>query len=146
MITLNTHVRIERPIDQVFSYVSDPGNLPHWNSAVQTVDRTSADGRGEVGLTYSMTRALPTGNVANDLEVVAHERPREFAIRTTSGPTPFVYRFRFTPQNGATIVGLQAAVQLGRAADLFASLARRAVRQGVGENLATLKTTLEETR
>jgi uncharacterized protein YndB with AHSA1/START domain len=146
MITFETNVRIERPIDQVFSYVSDPGNLPHWNSAVQTVGRTSADGSGELGSTYSMTRALPTGNAANDLEVIAHEHPREFAIRTTSGPTPFVYRFRFTPQNDATIVGLEAALQLGRAANSFASLARRAVRQGVDENLATLKTTLEETR
>ncbi len=49
-------------------------------------------------------------------------------------------------QNGATIVDLEAALQLGGAADLFASLARRAVRQRVDENLTTLKTMLEAAR
>lgn len=135
MITFETAIRIEQPIDEVFAYVSDVGNLPGWNSAVESLRRTS-------GTTFAMQRTLPTGTVANDLEVVEHERPRSFAIRTTSGPTPFHYRFRFVPQDGATIVDLEAEVQLGRA-DLLASLARHAVRRGVDENLQTLRRTLE---
>jgi hypothetical protein len=39
-----------------------------------------------------MERALPTGRAVNELEVVASEPPRKFAVRTTARPTPFHYR------------------------------------------------------
>jgi uncharacterized protein YndB with AHSA1/START domain len=35
VIAFETSMRIGRPIEQVFSYVADPLNFPHWNSAVQ---------------------------------------------------------------------------------------------------------------
>jgi uncharacterized membrane protein len=98
MIELETAVRIERPLGEVFSYVSDVANLPRWNSAVQSA-RSTSGGTG-AGSTFSMRRTLPEGGVENDLEVVEHEPSRAFAIRTTSGPTPFVYRLRFSRQDG----------------------------------------------
>jgi uncharacterized protein YndB with AHSA1/START domain len=42
VITLETSVRIKRPIEEVFSYVSDPLNFQRWNSAVEAVRKTSA--------------------------------------------------------------------------------------------------------
>jgi hypothetical protein len=74
---------------------------------------------------------------------VARERPREFAIRTTSGPTPFVYRYRFSSENGATAVVLDGTVELEGAARFLAPVASRAVRKGVEDNFATLKKILE---
>ena len=53
-------VRIQRPVEEVFAYVSDPENFPHWNSAVRTVRPTSAS-RDAVGSTYTITRDLPIG-------------------------------------------------------------------------------------
>jgi uncharacterized protein YndB with AHSA1/START domain len=41
MIEIDTHVRIERPIEDVFDYVSDPRNFPRWNSAVRSVIQTA---------------------------------------------------------------------------------------------------------
>jgi hypothetical protein len=146
MIEFDTDIRIDRPIEDVFSYVSEVGNLPSWNSAVTAVHRTRASATGEVGATYALERTLPTGPAHNDLEVVDHRRPTAFAIRTTSGPTPFVYRLHFASEGGATVVRLEAEVRLGGAADLLGPLARRAVRGGVDENLATLKRILETRR
>jgi uncharacterized protein YndB with AHSA1/START domain len=40
VITLETDVRIARPLEEVFAYVSEPLNFPDWNSAVQTVRNT----------------------------------------------------------------------------------------------------------
>jgi uncharacterized protein YndB with AHSA1/START domain len=82
VIAFKTSTRINRPIEDVFTYVSDPLNFPSWNSAVETVQKTS---RGENGVasTYSMERDLPSGRVANELEIVVSERPGEFAIRAT---------------------------------------------------------------
>ena len=142
VISFETSVRIDRPIETVFDYVSDPAGFPRWNSAVQAVRPTSAV-TGDVGSTYSMERDLPSGRAENGLEIVARERPREFAIRTTSGPTPFVYRYRFSPDDGATIVRLDAEVDLAGAAALVPPLARLAVKRGVDDNFAALKAILE---
>ena len=145
MIALETNVRIDRPVAEVFAYVSDPLNFPRWNSAVRTVRKTSA-GRNEVASTYSMERELPSGRAVNELEVVASEPPREFAIRTTAGPTPFLYRYRFFPERGETVVKLEAQVELPGAAAFLPQLARRLVKKGVNDNLATLKQILEAAR
>lgn len=142
MIRFQTSVRIERPIDEVFAYVSEPENFPRWNSAVRTVRKTSS-GEHPVGATYSMTRQLPSGQAENDLEITAYERPREFAIRTLSGPTPFAYRYAFSPSDEGTLVELDAEVELPGAVALVEPLARRAVKRGVDDNFASLKDTLE---
>jgi uncharacterized protein YndB with AHSA1/START domain len=85
VIAFETTVRIDREVEDVFSYVSDPLEFPRWNSAVRAVRRTSTS-------TYKIEWELPTGRAINELEVVTREPPSEFAIRTTAGPTPFLYR------------------------------------------------------
>jgi hypothetical protein len=90
-----------------------------------------------------MDRELPTGRAINQLEVVANEAPREFAIRATAGPTPFLYRYSFSSENDETVIELDADVELPGAAAVLPQLARRAVKNGVDDNLATLKRILE---
>jgi uncharacterized protein YndB with AHSA1/START domain len=143
MIAFHTTVAIGRPLEEVFGYLSDPTNFPAWNSAVQAV-RPTFQGKGRAGSTYAMERQLPTGRATNQLEIVTHEQPREFAIRTTAGPTPFLYRYRFAAENRETVVRLDAQVELPRIAAFVPGLAQRAVKKGVDENLATLKRILEE--
>jgi hypothetical protein len=75
VIAFETDVRINSRIEEVFAYVSDPLNLPRWNSAVQAVRKTSA-GRNGVASTYSMERELPNGRAINELEVVARTAAR----------------------------------------------------------------------
>jgi uncharacterized protein YndB with AHSA1/START domain len=139
MITFETEVRIERPVGDVFAYVSDPVNFPYWNSAVAAVRES------EPGSTYVMERRLPTGPAVNELRIVVCERPREFAMRTMSGPTPFFYVYRFSAESGETVVRLNAKVELEGVTALLPQLARWAVKRGVDDNLATLKEILEGT-
>ena len=72
MISFETSVRIGRPNEEVFAFVSNPLLFPRWNSAVAAVHGNSAQ-PGRVGSTYSMQRELPTGRVENGLEVFACE-------------------------------------------------------------------------
>ena len=141
-MNFETHVRIRRPIEDVFAYLSDPANFPDWNSAVHAV-RTTSETPKDAGSTYSMERELPNGRAENELEIVALDSPREFTIRTTSGPTPFRYRYQLSSENGETIVSLDAEVELEGAAAFAAPLARRAVKRGVDDNFAGLKRILE---
>jgi len=145
MIVFQTSVGIKRPAEEVFAYVSDPRNLPAWNSAVQAVRLTSPATDG-IGSTFSMKRKLPSGPATNQLEVIASTPPREFTIRTTAGPTPFLYRYQFAAHNGETVLQLDAQIELDGVATRLPQLARRAVKKGVDDNLATLKAILEERR
>ena len=127
----------------MFDYVSDPKTFPRWHSAVKLVRETSA-GEDGLGGTYLMERDLPGGRAENELEVLERKRPAEFTIRTTSGPTPFLYRYRFTDEGGATLIELAAEVELGGVAGALGPLASRAVKRGVDSNFADLKRILEE--
>jgi hypothetical protein len=82
----------------------------------------------------------PSGDA---LEVFAREHPSEFGICTTSGPTPFSYRYRFTSDGADTVVHLDATVELPRVAAVLGPLAARGVKRGVDGNHAALKRTLE---
>ena len=53
MIAFETDVRINRPIEDVFAYVSDPLNFPRWNSAVRGVREISAGQNGGTS-TYAL--------------------------------------------------------------------------------------------
>lgn len=142
-VGFETDVRINRPIEEVFAYVSDPLNLPRWNSAVQAVHNTSGGEKGKVASTYSMERTLPTGRAVNELEVVEREPPRAFAIRTTRGPTPFLYRYRFSAEEGETVLKLEAEVELPGASALVPAIGRRLIKSGVDDNFTALKQILE---
>ena len=135
MIDIQTRIRIARPRADVFALLSDPLRFPLWNSAVTAVDGS--------GTRYVMHRSLPTGPAENGLEVVEREAPTRFAIRTTSGPTPFVYRYSVTEAGDATVVALDASVELDGAFGLLGPLAGRAVKRGIDANLASLRAALE---
>lgn len=143
MITVRTRVRIKVPADVVFDFVADPRNFPLWNSAVVEVRQIGPGGPDGVGTTYAMARKLPGGSAENTLQVIARERPTEFAVRTTSGPTPFVYRLRLGPTGDSTVVEMEAEVGLGPVADILGPIAGLAVRRGVDANLDALKILLE---
>ena len=145
MIVFQTRVGIERPIEEVFAYVSDPGNFPvlERGRPGRTPDVRGSEQRR---LDLRDQRQLPSGAATNQLEIVASKRPREFVIRASAGPTPFLYRYRFAADNDETVLQLDAEVELPGAAALLPQLGRRAVKKGVEDNFATMKQILETAR
>jgi uncharacterized protein YndB with AHSA1/START domain len=135
-------VTIERPIEEVFEYVSDPCNFPSWNSAVQSV-RGTAPGNQAAAATYLMERDLPGGRAKNELVIDVWKHPSEFTLRTTSGPTPFTYRYLFSEEVSGTQIELDAEVELPGVAGALGPIASLAVKRGVNSNFAELKRILE---
>lgn len=138
VIRVTTSVTIDRPISDVFAYVSEPRNLPAWNSAVEDVRPLSLGSPG-VGSVYAMQRQLPGGRATNQLEIVIRHPSSEFAMRTTSGPTPFLYRYRFVADDTSTVVEFGGDVDLPSVGGIAAQFVRR----GIDHNLAALKRILE---
>ncbi len=142
MVRFTADVIIARPVETVFSFVARAENGSMWNSAVREVRKTS-EGPVGVGTEYRMSRQLPQGSVENTLQVVEYEPNERYAIRVTSGPTPFLYRYTFEPQGDRTRMSLSAEGSLGGAADLLSPIASITVKRGVQANFQTLKAALE---
>ena len=143
MIAVKATIRIEGAIDDVFAYVADPDRFPDWNSAVTNVQPTSATTDNPP--TFVMTRHLPTGMATNEFQVVAFEPPTRFGIETTSGPTPFRHEYRFSEEDHATTIELDAQADIGLA-PILGPFARRGLESGIRANLETLKNILEAAR
>lgn len=142
MTRFHTTVAIARSRDTVFAYVADARHFPAWNSAVKSVVPLN-DATPAAGGRYVMHRELPTGAAANELVIVTLRPPEELAIRTTSGPTPFHYRYEFATTGAGTLLSLYAEVRVAGAASLLGPLAAQAIKRGVDANLATLRYILE---
>ena len=80
-------IEIERPVDDVFAYLTDVSNLPEWQSGVE---EAHVEG-GELGAGGRVVerRRLLGRTMKHELEVTAYEPPRVFALRASGGPVAF---------------------------------------------------------
>ena len=150
MIKFDLTIMIEKPVEEVFRFVAEGENGSLWNSAVKKVRKIS-DRPVNAGARYSMVRDLPGGSVENTYEVVEYEENKTLSIKIISGPTPFLYRYRFAPSGTGTRLQMNAEVDKEGLVDILGTKARIApefvlagfMKEGVIENLRTLKKLLE---
>jgi len=150
MITFRVSLVIEKPVEEVFGFVAQGENSSKWNSAVKSVRRIS-EGPVNIGARYSMIRHLLGGMVENTYEVVEYEENRTLAIKIISGPSPFLYRYRFMPSKNGTQLSLEAEAKKESLIEVLGIKARIApefvlagfIKRGVQENFKTLKMLLE---
>ena len=136
---------IERPVEEVFSFLADFENVPRWNYAIVATRKTSPGPVG-VGTTYSQTRSVPRRS-QEGFEVTVFEPVHRLAIRGRIGPFEATMRYLLQPGDGGTQLTNQ--VELEPASGplrLVAPVAVPRVRTAVAANLETLKRILEGSR
>jgi uncharacterized protein YndB with AHSA1/START domain len=85
MIKAEQTVVIDRPIEEVFAYVTDQTKTPNWQAGLIEVQRTTAGPIG-VGTRHTLVRKFMGRRMEADNEYVAYEPHRLVTFRTTSGP------------------------------------------------------------
>lgn len=81
-------IEIERPIEEVWGFVADLENMPHWVKGVSEPALTSDPPLAEGSAFTSLyTYARRTHQI--DYEVTAFDAPRRYAVKSTGGPYPF---------------------------------------------------------
>jgi uncharacterized membrane protein len=139
---VTTEIEIGVPIDQVFSYVTDPNNHVNWLKSVSDVHDVS--GPPGVGQRYTATAHFLGKRFEQTEEVTDFEPNALFAWRTVQGPVHDVHHFQFEQRNGGTKVTVELGVRdlhfLGRLAE---PLIVRSARRDQQHNLETLKDLLE---
>ena len=100
MAHIKTSIRIERPLDETFVYLTDPRNAKEWSS--ELVDVTY-DGDLTEGSTGTDTRRMGRKVVVMPWVVTAYERPERIVFEY-GRPFSATAEFSFRAHEGSTMV------------------------------------------
>lgn len=87
MIEVHSSALISRPSAEVFEYLADMTNNPHWQRGMQSCEWTSDAPLG-VGSTYDQVATFLGKEIRSSFEVTEFEPGRKIRIATTSGAMP----------------------------------------------------------
>jgi uncharacterized membrane protein len=146
LIRVEESVVIGRPVEEVFSYTSNPENLPEWAATVRAV-RRDAPGRGPLreGERFTATQMALGRRFEAPFEVIDYEPNRRYAHRgTEEHPVPVTMVFAYEPlsSEGTRFTPLIEA-EPGGFFGLVGPVLARVIRRQVRTNLETLKHLLE---
>ncbi len=142
MTKIESSVLIDRPIEEVFAYVSDPSNAVQWAGPVAESKITSQGPLGP-GTTSSRITQFLGRNFESTYEITEYEPNSLFADKTTSGPVPINSRISFDPVDGGTKVTVTGELEAGGFFKLAEPLVARMARRQVETDVQTLKDLLE---
>jgi uncharacterized membrane protein len=102
VIRVGLTVQVDRPVEEVFAYLTDPERLAEWQTNIVSVTKETAGPVGP-GTRFREVRRGPFGRrVESVVEVSAYEENRRFDLRIVSGPLPIDGRNRFAPAGRGT--------------------------------------------
>jgi uncharacterized membrane protein len=128
MVTYRKTITIDKPIPEVFDYISDLEKVPQWQSALAEVERITKSPLG-VGSLYKSERKFLGRKLEAEIELIVYELNKRIVFRSISGSTPFEqsYVFEITPQGTrlTTLLELHTTGLMVLAEPLIASSVRR---------------------
>jgi uncharacterized protein YndB with AHSA1/START domain len=134
-------IRIDRPVGEVFAFLSDFESIPKWSYYVLEVRQLSEDPIG-IGTTYHQVRKTDQ----QDFRIIEFELDHTVAVRTLPQSSPsFERRFTLYEEGDTTRLRDEWKLDTGRPA-VLERVARGRVKYTVAENLVMLKELLEEGR
>ena len=82
-------IEVRKPIDEVFGFAADATNMDRWMTGVSEPELTTD---GEYGVGTTLRSKYTYGGRTHEIthEVTEYDPPRRHAIKSTSGPYPFV--------------------------------------------------------
>jgi uncharacterized membrane protein len=139
MLEFENIIRIDRPVEEVFAFLSDFGNIPKWNYYVVEVRQLSESPIG-IGTSYHQVRKTDE----KDFRIIEFEPDHMVTVRTLPQSSPsFERRFALYEEGDTTHIRDEWKLDTGKPA-LLERLARGRVKSAVAENLVKLKELLEE--
>ena len=142
MATLDFSIEINRPLEEVFAFVSNPENMPRWSSTGSEVTITSAGPIG-VGTTYRSVVTFLGRRVEGEVEFTEYEPNRSYAQKTTSGPIPVESRVTFERVDGGTQVINHQVAEPGGLFKLAEPVLVRMIKRQFEADFANLKDLME---
>ena len=136
-------IEIARPPEDVFAYLSDVSNLTDWQAGVCAAAIVGG-GESRAGARIEESRSLLGRELHTTLEIVEHEPPRLFVLRSLDGPVRFTVRHELEPDGaGGTLLGVSGEVDTGLVPGFAVGLMRRRAERQFRGDFERLKQRLE---
>lgn len=142
MVREEHSVMIDRPVGEVFAYLTDVTNVPEWQEGVHEI-RLEAEAPVSQGTRFTEIRKFLGRRLESKLEVSEHEPDRRFTVRTLSGPVPFTVRHTFEASGQGTRVDVVGEGEPGGFFKIGEALVARQARRMFERDFAKLKAVLE---
>jgi len=142
MAKFENSIVINRPVEEVFAFLSNQENNPKWQSGSLENKKTS-DGPIGVGTTYhSVSQALGR-RIEGELQVTEYEPNRKYSGKSKSGSIPFELWMTFERVNGSTRIDFKAEVEIGGFFKLAEPLVASMGKRQIEADFANLKDLME---
>jgi hypothetical protein len=142
MLTTEIIRTIDRPIQQVFAYVSDFQKSLEWQSGLVESKQITA-GPPAVGSQYSGVRNFLGRRMESTIQLTSFEQDKQFAYKSIAGSVQYQQSFHFEPTGRgtrvSTLIGMEMAGLLGLAKPFIVS----SLKHDMGADFDTLKKLLE---
>jgi uncharacterized protein YndB with AHSA1/START domain len=141
MIHIEESIIIQRPIEDVFAFMSETANLPLWQTDVLEA-RHTPEGPVQVGTQLRLVRVMMGRKIEATAAISEYAPPTCYAYQSMTGY--FVTGVNTCEAaRGGTKVTTKFDLQTGGLFPLAEPVVGRSIRRGVQSHLATLKDVLE---
>lgn len=145
-IQIDTSTEIDRPVDEVFEYVTAVENNAEWEPRM--VESPPADGEMAVGTTWHPEIEGLRGTEETTMECIAYDPPTKFGYTTPVGMmggrlTTEEAMFTFSESGDSTRLDWSGTIEVSGFLRLLQPVLARMLRSDVDTSLENLKSVLE---
>ena len=142
MIKVEHSVVINRPVPEVFAFVTDPANNAKWQEGLVESRMASAGTMG-VGTQLTDVRKFLDQDMESKLEVLVYEPNKRFMQKVISGPIPFEIIETFDPDVNGTKLTVLIHGEPGGFFKLAAAMVQKQLENQLQGDAERLKKVLE---
>ncbi|MDO9084778.1 MAG: SRPBCC family protein [Anaerolineaceae bacterium] len=147
MVKHELYIVIQRPVAEVFAFVSDLSNGPQWQTGLLE-SRNQTQGSLGIGSKFASVRKFLGRKVEGLVEITEYEPNSKFVIKSASGTAPFEETYLFEPtSNGtklSTVFELHTSGLMGLAEPMIVGSLKREMDADFGDLKDLLETRIPE--
>ena len=140
---IESSITINRPIDQVFAFVTDFNKATQWQAGIIEA-RITSNGSVGVGTTYTWVQQIVGQKMDTSGTVTAWDPPNRYEWKSTGGPVPVSGGVTFKVEGKGTVVTQYADAEPGGFFKLAEGLLVKQIEGQFAQSLQTLKALLEK--
>ena len=142
MIDVEKSINIQRPVEEVFNYVSNLTHSAEWQRGLTEVRRITEQPLG-VGTRYALVRTFMGRKMEANNEITEFTPGVKVAFKTISGPIPLEASYQFETAEKGTKLTSKIEMQPKGFVSLAEPLISASLQKDVEANLNVLKNMLE---
>jgi len=141
-VKVEHEVTINRPVGDVFAYITDPANLTLWQEGLHDINRED-DGPVGLGSRWTEKRTVMNRDMDASVEVVEYQPDSRFTIQSVSGSVQMRVEHDLSSSGAGTKLRIVGEGEAGGVMKLAQPMIKRQAKQMIEADLGRLKQVLE---